>query len=220
MSNAVHKIKDQEILLYKRRRYARRIVASALATGKLTKSQCCHLCKEQRRDIEAHHVDYGKPLDVVWLCKPCHGLAHRDDHELNPNLHPQSAVPFLDENNTVAVSFLLPVRNFLALQKIAQEKQTSVSKLISKQILEKYPANVKQLDLFEAKNDYTQQKKLSRVSLMDKDEKRLHEQEFPRIPELWRPRRDDLQGLDGKFFSISGGHGPDAERMQRNRANR
>lgn len=26
--------------------------------------------------VQAHHTDYTKPLDVVWLCRPCHDREH------------------------------------------------------------------------------------------------------------------------------------------------
>lgn len=27
--------------------------------------------------VECHHEDYGKPLEVTWLCRPCHQRVHR-----------------------------------------------------------------------------------------------------------------------------------------------
>jgi hypothetical protein len=26
----------------------------------------------------AHHEDYDKPLEVVWLCQPCHKQRHKE----------------------------------------------------------------------------------------------------------------------------------------------
>jgi DNA modification methylase len=46
-------------------------VAYAIKTGKLIRSDRCEQCGEQGA-IEAAHEDYNKPLDVTWLCQPCH----------------------------------------------------------------------------------------------------------------------------------------------------
>jgi hypothetical protein len=46
-------------------------VGNALAKGKLIRPERCQLCWEPSR-IEAHHQDYSKVLDVVWLCHSCH----------------------------------------------------------------------------------------------------------------------------------------------------
>jgi hypothetical protein len=36
--------------------------------------QPCHICGESK--TEGHHADYGRPLDVVWLCRIHHMQAH------------------------------------------------------------------------------------------------------------------------------------------------
>lgn len=47
---------------------AYRLVYSAVRNGNL-KKQACN-CGSVL--VEAHHADYEKPLDVLWVCKPCH----------------------------------------------------------------------------------------------------------------------------------------------------
>src|SRR5678816_242106 len=48
----------------------------AIRTGKLVRQPCVR-CGEEK--TEAHHEDYSKPLDVVWICRVCHRKAHRGD---------------------------------------------------------------------------------------------------------------------------------------------
>jgi len=43
----------------------------ALKAGKLIRPDTCFLCGRTGR-IEAAHEDYSRPLDVVWMCRPCH----------------------------------------------------------------------------------------------------------------------------------------------------
>jgi len=50
---------------------ASRQVQLAIMRGDLVRPDICSQCG-QRRKIDAAHADYSRPLDVTWLCRPCH----------------------------------------------------------------------------------------------------------------------------------------------------
>lgn len=58
-----------------RRAKAHAAVCRALRSGELER-QPCERCGEVK--AYAHHEDYDKPLDVVWLCQPCHKERHKE----------------------------------------------------------------------------------------------------------------------------------------------
>jgi ribosomal protein S27AE len=41
--------------------------------GKIKKEPCSNCGNPE---VQAHHEDYDKPLEVVWLCKDCHVELH------------------------------------------------------------------------------------------------------------------------------------------------
>lgn len=53
---------------------ANEAVNLALKLGYITKQEWCSGCgcTNDERRIEAHHARYDRPLDVIWLCTPCH----------------------------------------------------------------------------------------------------------------------------------------------------
>lgn len=53
-------------------------VRRALARGVLTRSNACGQCGAIGIVIEAAHLDYQKPLDVLWLCRSCHRIFDRE----------------------------------------------------------------------------------------------------------------------------------------------
>jgi hypothetical protein len=59
-----------------------RIVEKAIARGKL-QPQPCEVCgangvmADGRNEVQAHHDDYNKPLDVRWLCQEHHHEWHK-----------------------------------------------------------------------------------------------------------------------------------------------
>lgn len=56
------------------KRHAHMVVSNAIRDGKIIKLPC-EECG--RKDSEAHHEDYSKPLMIKWLCRKHHGEIHR-----------------------------------------------------------------------------------------------------------------------------------------------
>lgn len=56
---------------------ARSLLSNAICEGKIIRPAKCSLCSENQFKIEAHHPDYSKPYEVIWLCRSCHGIVHR-----------------------------------------------------------------------------------------------------------------------------------------------
>jgi ribosomal protein S27AE len=54
---------------------ARQKVCRAVKAGTLVRPIECPTCGGTHR-IEAHHENYEKPLDVVWMCAQCHYRQH------------------------------------------------------------------------------------------------------------------------------------------------
>ncbi|AVO37926.1 HNH endonuclease signature motif containing protein [Pukyongiella litopenaei] len=60
---------------------ARLQVAQAIQRGELERADLCGDCGMRRR-TEGHHVNYARPLDVIWLCRTCHMARHRNSRSL------------------------------------------------------------------------------------------------------------------------------------------
>jgi hypothetical protein len=54
---------------------------SAILCGRIIKPNKCTRCPSTV-NIQGHHPDYDKPLDVIWLCAICHKLEHKKIHQL------------------------------------------------------------------------------------------------------------------------------------------
>lgn len=67
-------------LKYPEQSAARDALNHAVRDGRVIKDDECERCGADWR-LDAHHEDYSKPLEVVWLCKECHGARHREINE-------------------------------------------------------------------------------------------------------------------------------------------
>ena len=56
--------------------FAHNAVSNALRDGRIFKPTSCSACGGGK-NVAAHHDDYDRPLDVRWLCVPCHAAHHR-----------------------------------------------------------------------------------------------------------------------------------------------
>ena len=58
---------------------AHQAVSKAIRNGLLFSEPCCECGRIE--DVHAHHDDYSKPLNVRWLCPPCHKDWHKKNGE-------------------------------------------------------------------------------------------------------------------------------------------
>jgi len=62
---------------------AQDILEKAIRRGDVVRKTECEQCgdsgafKDGRTKIQAHHCDYNKPLEVMWLCQNCHHKWHK-----------------------------------------------------------------------------------------------------------------------------------------------
>jgi len=75
-SAAAYRSARNSILKDRQKERARRAVAYYIRVGKLTRPRVCESCPSLTR-LDAHHINYSKPLDVTWLCRRCHTDIHK-----------------------------------------------------------------------------------------------------------------------------------------------
>ncbi len=61
---------------YPERYKAHNLVSGAVRDHRLERKPC-EICGNVK--VHAHHDDYAKPLDVRWLCVPCHAQIHANE---------------------------------------------------------------------------------------------------------------------------------------------
>jgi len=72
-----------------KRKRVQHFTDKAIKKGILIRPVRCEKCRETqefsdgRNGIQAHHTDYDKPLDVIWLCQKCHHEWHKHNSVVN-----------------------------------------------------------------------------------------------------------------------------------------
>ena len=76
---------------------AQNILEKAVQKGIIQRKTVCECCgasgafSDGRSMVQAHHTDYNKPLDVIWLCQKCHHEWHK--HNKAKEVVPSEAMP-------------------------------------------------------------------------------------------------------------------------------
>jgi len=73
-----HKKQQRQYLRNWNKRNEKKKNAQQLAQNHIPLQPFCEKCGSDQ-NLERHHPDYSKPLEVQTLCRSCHILIHRTD---------------------------------------------------------------------------------------------------------------------------------------------
>ena len=95
-------------------------VQTAMRTGRLVRPAACETCGKEKK-VVAHHDDYAYPLEVRFLCLPCHRQHHLQHGEAR-NRH------LLPPRDTDKVNTYVHIRKSLsrALRQAAEDENRSL----------------------------------------------------------------------------------------------
>jgi len=79
---AAKRAKERWEIRHREKRRAQWALSNAVRDGRLVRAKYCERCSDTKR-IEGHHPDYSKPLEVQWLCDPCHKAVHKEERAAN-----------------------------------------------------------------------------------------------------------------------------------------
>jgi len=77
--------------------HAQNLLESAIKQGIIYRKDACEVCgstakfTDGRTAIQAHHCDYNKPLEVMWLCQKCHHEWHKGNSPLRKEVQEEIA---------------------------------------------------------------------------------------------------------------------------------
>lgn len=210
MKTREYTIKETELIAFKKRHYVRRLTLKAISEGRLIRPEKCEIC-DCNGKIEAHHKDYGQPFDVKWLCKKCHSEVHKKNHALNPENNVQTPMPYIvDEYKFVTITLDIPIKNYLYLQNISEQKNKPITKILRETIKTAFPVYEEQLTFdFEEKNDDTQNEQESRICSLEENEKLRSQSHITFLQQFRREGGDDLQRV-GRFWEVCCRYGTNA----------
>ena len=210
-----YKVKNTDLVEFKKKRLARSAVAKALRHGQLIRSNTCDLCNDACR-TEAHHKDYGRQLDVMWLCDACHGIAHRSDSDLNPLNNPQTPTADVWTScDMVTVSFNIPVRQFMILKDQAKNSKKKMSTILRDNLIKDFPVESSQLEFnFEGNADEANNEHNARIQSVGKNESEMLQQKLPSVQIIRRERDSCLPRMDAQSTDFYFGYGTNARPVQ------
>jgi hypothetical protein len=83
----------------------RQITNAAIRSGLLVR-QPCAICGQKK--VHAHHLNYKKPLDIVWLCMKHHMECHRRKNRIRIITSPPSTIKNLSSQQAQALIIKTP----------------------------------------------------------------------------------------------------------------
>lgn len=207
MKKVKFEIDPDDLYHFRVKRYARLAVHWAIEDGEIVRPDSCEMCCCIHDMIQAHHTNYGDPLNVNWLCPNCHYQVHADKkHPLNPVNCEQSIRPSIQKNLTYAtLSVKLPIENYLIIKDRAERYGTTVEEQITRSLVHAWPVRVDA----RSNDDDAREQHLERISSVVENETELPSRELSGLQEPWSEGRYFRSTMD-RFYSLCSRHGGNA----------